>query len=668
MHSNSANLIHETCEQQLQVFMSTPSTIHKEKPKSSKQSEEKETYKTELLQLFQKAKSQRDRAYKHFNGKTLLEYIETNHSLSMGYVEDIEVEEWQSNTSTNLIRNKFIAVLAFLLEQLIQPEVSARNGKYTDARAVARDIEEVLHEQMDKNKYFQKYLDILIEAVGQGTVFVDTGYRRTKRDIKDIESFDPDTGKVKYKKKTITDYEGLFLKIIPVHEMYLGNMFVKDMKDQPFIFRRTVMDYFEAKAIYGNYPEFEKVNPWTGATTATDDQPDYKLFDQSDLVAGEAEVIIYQCRISDEMAIMVNGVLITEVGDPLPYDHKDYTVAKGVFNPFPDTEIAYGKSLAQEQMFNQEVADTLINMIVDRSYLSLFRPLLTEGREEVTSDIIVPGSNTNVTSDTKISAISGVGEPVTQAEIGVFQLIQNLQEQATPQQAGNASSPEGGAVAATQVLAQQQDAIRLMGLFGFTISFLIEDIMRLWMPNILQFEFTPEMNEKRELVYRSYFLKGRQVFDNKRRGVLEVRLSPVEEFPSKEQVYKEEEQYEKEAGEPKMIRYLDPELIRDYEMVVKVQANPNPRGSKMLERAQEEQFFTKFINDPYMNQEQIRRGLVELYDKDPEDYLVKQTEREMAMAEQQQQGQGGSNQINAQISSPINQANQQPSLNQLVNS
>jgi len=648
--------------------------IKKNNYQSSLQSKEKEEYKTDLFQLFHKAKKQRERGYKQFNGKTLIDYINLNHSLSMGYVGDIEVDEWQANTSTNLIRNKFVAVLAFLLDQMIQPEVSAQNGKFVDARAVSRDLEEILHENMQKNKYFQKYLDILIEAVGQGTVFVDTGYRRSKRDIKDIESYDPDTSNTKYKKKTIIDYEGLFIKVIPIHEVYLGNMFIKDIADQPFIFRRIRMDYDSAKTIYGNYIDFNKVNRWFGVNN-DEDEPDYKILDQADLVNGDVEILIYQSKPYDEMAIIINGVLITDIGQPLPYDHKEYTLAKGIFNPFPDTEFAYGKSLAHEQMFNQEVADNLLNMLLDKTYLSLFKPLATLGREEVTSDIVIPGSITSM-KDTEIRPIPGIGDPVTQGEVNVFQLIQSIQEQSTPQQAGNAASPKGDAVTASQVLAQQQDSIRLMGLFGFTIAFLLEDIAHLWLQVMLQFEFSPQINEKKEATYRSFFLSGRQVFKNKTRGVLEVRLStdiPLAGSPEEQDLldktFKEEEQFKKATGETKMIRYVDPEMVRNYELIVKIQANPNPRGSKLLERAQEEQFFSRFLQDPLINQEQVRRGLIELYDKDPDDYL-NTAEPQGQQPSQMPPGQGQTeSKIDSQIQAPINQQvnQQQPSLSQLIN-
>jgi hypothetical protein len=624
--------------------MLSPITISKEKFKPSIQSPEIEEFKSELLQLFIKAQAQRDKSYKQFNGMNLVSYVNQNHSLSMGYVGDVEVDDWQANTSTNLIRNKFIAILSFLLEQMIQPEVSAQNGRFVDARSVARDLEEIIKENMSNNKYFQKYLDVLIEAVGQGTVFVDTGYK--KRD------------------------SNIFMNVVPIHEVYLGNMFIKDIAEQPFVFRRVRMDYFQAKALYGSYKEFDKVNPFE-SKKATDDEPDYYIFDQSDLVNGEVELLIYQSKevhptdkTKDKcyIAILANGVLLTKPKEESPYEHKEYTIVKGVFNPFPDTKFAYGKSLPHEQMFNQEVADTLLNMIIDKTYLSIFRPLMTLGREEVTSDIVVPGAITPM-KDTEIKTIPGIGEPVTAGEMNVFQLIQNLQQASTPQQAGNASSPEGGTVSATQVLAQQQDAIRLMGLFGYTIAFLIEDITSLWLQIALQFEFSPEVKENNQLVYKNFFLKDRQVFDNKRRGVLEIRLSPIEQFPNVEQVYKEEEQFTKQTGEVKMIRYVDPEMVRDYGLIVKVQANPNPRASKALDRAIESEFFKTFLNDPYFNQEQLRRGLVELFDKDPEDYINTKNQMEENQMQQMAQGQPQpNNKVNSQI-----KAGMQPSLKQLVN-
>jgi len=613
-----------------------------------RQSQEKEEYKQRLVEQFRKAASLRHRSYHQFNNQTLIEYINTNHDLIIGRVRSRDQEGWRSNTSTQQVRNKFIVVLASLLSQLIQPEIHSNKANDPDSEKIARMMQELLKEEYERGSYFKQYLNMLIECVSQGTVFIETGYKEEWRKIKEIIKKDMKTGKLTFKEKEILNFKGLYNVVVPVDEVYLGNMFAQDMVDQPYIFRRQKVDYFHAERLYGNHADFELVQPFTSTNEGEDDEPDhFELFTHDDLNAGEVELIIYQSRPDDEMAILANGILLTEPGSPLPYDHKDYSLVKGIFSPF-DTRFAYGKSLAAEQMFNQEVADTLLNMLIDKTYLSIFPPLVSKGRDHITSDVIVPGSITPVDEDADVTTIGTVGQPVNGSETALLGLVRNLQDESTPPEAGRAQTDQGGRVTARQVIAQQQESARLLGLFGFTIAFLIEDLARLQLQNLLDFVLPQDLtDEQEELADKAFILRNRQVFKERVRGSMLIRPRAMEEQPTEKEMLIEEEELEKRMGQPVQVIYIDPESVRDYDLFVTVKANPQERHSDALKKALELEFFTTFNGNPLINQERLVRNLIEVFDKNPEEYVaIPQTQ---GLAPEQVQGQTGriSNQIQA---------------------
>lgn len=589
------------------------------------QSKEKRDFVSELFGLFTDAKTNRERTYSYFNDLRLVDYIQSNHNLTIGRVPILSQDDWRSNTSTQMVRNKFIDIVASLVSQMIQPEVTAQKSALPEAKKIAAVLQELLIEEASRNDWFKDYLDMILEAVSQGTVFVETGFIRKTRKIKEVLEKNLETGDFKFEEKEIIDFKGLFNNVVPIEEMYLGNMLTHRMEDQPFIFRRQVMDYVQAQQIYGKYTDWELVPIFSGAQEGEDGEPNFiREFDNSGLVVGQVEVITYQSRPDDEMAIIANGILLTKMNTPLPYDHKEYSIVKGMFNPF-DVRFAYGKAFPAEEMFNQSIADTLLNMLIDKTYLSIFPPMVVKGRDHVISDVIVPGAITPVDEDSNLETIGNIGQPVNGSEFNMFSLVQSIQQQTSVSQAGTSFTPQGGAISATQTIAQQDEAAQLLGLFGFTIAFLVEDLGRLQLQNILDFLLPGDIDdEETDVIENAFVLEGRQLFGDNRRGTMIVRAVPIENQPEVEEVFREEEEMKIARGENVQIVYLDPEKIRDYDFVVSVQANPQRRKTKSLEKALEFEFFQTFFQNPLVNQERLIRNMLEIFEKDPEEFLVPQ--------------------------------------------
>lgn len=604
-------------------LQSTELTLTEYTPAPYRPSKEEANYLSRLFLKFNSARQMRERKYTIVNDRSMEEYWRDSERRWISYIpESSQKKPWQAKAVKPVTRNKCIGIIANLLSLMIEPEIRAQRNNRT-SETVSSALKDIYEISEDLDQKTLKYLLTLVDAVSMGTAFVQEDYVQLKRKVKEIKKWNANLNKMEWKEKEIVDFEGFLSSIVSPYEVYLGNIFEFDMQKQPYFFRRTVVPFTQAKAEFGNYPNFSKVAP--GAGTTIDNEEEGFLFqaqESRDIAGDDVEILRYQSRFDDEMAIVINGVLMTAVGLPIPYDHKDYNVVKIVFEPL-STRFAYGKSLPDKIQAEQDIIDSLYRMVIDKTFLSIFPPLLAKGREKITTDVVVPGKITPVDTESEIAGIPGISGGVGN-EINILTMIEQSMDQSTldPQHLG---TPATGERTATQVIEAKAGAEKILGLFGFMIAFMIEKQADLRIQNILQFwakyERMVGSSDGAETV-KGVFEKENAVMRNGRTGTRTIEFLPPELTPTSTELFKEEFEAAR-RGRPMERIILDPEIIRDYKFHVQVKANPSQRMTEALRKALGLEFYDRFINNPLVGKEQLTRDAIRLFDKNPDELMVK---------------------------------------------
>lgn len=587
-----------------------------------------------VFKRFKDMQEQRQREYRILNNRSLETYWKDSEERWLSYIPPRRRKEWQAKVVRPVTRNRCIGIIALLLQGMMEPNVFAElDGENVEEVALA--INDLLDLSQELDRYELKYLLTLVDAVSLGTAFLSEDYVVLEREVKEVTSWDPSTGKVEFTKKKIEDFNGMQSSVVSPWELYLGNIFEFDLQKQPDMIRRTVMPFEQAKAEFGHLPGFSNVVPGFGQQEQTTEEDFfYQAQDVRDMRGDDVEVIRYFNRGQDLMALILNGVLLTQVDMPFPYAHKKYPFSKTVFEVLTP-RFAYGKSLPDKMQGEQDVIDTLYRMIIDKTFISIFPPLLAKGNEKVNADIIFPAKITPVASETEVTSIAGLTNGVGN-EINVLSMIESSMNQSSvhPQLLG---TPAGGERSATQVMETRRGAEQLLGLFGYMIAFLIEDHGDLRIQNILQFwaRYEPLLDSRsgRSNQVRGLFEARDKVLKNGKTGTRQIRFLPVELAPSSEAL-RQQELAMAEQGKNIQFVYLDPARLRDYKTYLRVKASPQDRLTPALKKALGLEFYDRFIQNPFVSAEKLTRDTVRLFDKNPDE--VMKSAQEVQAAQQQQ--------------------------------
>ena len=575
---------------------------------------------SKLKLLFQTSQQARRTTYSLLNNRTPEQYWRDSEQRWISFVPQERQKFWQSRVVKPITRNKCVGVIASMMGQFIQPDITAkRDGIISEE--IAGAVKDLIEESQNSDRYELKQLMTYVDAVSKGTSYIQEDYVVAERKIKEIKSWDPITGETQFEEKTILDFEGFTSSIVSPFEIYLGNIFEPDLQKQPWMFRRVVMPYATAQHRYKDYKDWDSVVP--GASDVSDESAEERVFNeaffQRDLEGDEVEILTYQSRWDDQIAIVANGVLLTDVDSPIPYTHKKYNLAKIIFEPLSN-RFAYGKSLPDKIQGEQDVIDTLYRMIIDKTFLSIFPPLLSKGSELLTTDIIVPGKITPIDSEGDLLVPKGLGGGVGN-EIGVLNLIESSMNASTldPQLLG---VPAGGERSATQVLETKRGAQTILGLFGFMIAFGVQDWLDLRIQNILQFWAQAErsvLKDGERTTVRNVFQMKNKELRGGDIGLREIEFGLPEFAPTSAELFQQKIKDRKKGKKIEKI-FLNPAAIREYTFWVDVKANPSERTSPELRKALGLEFYDRFIQNDLVDKQKLTNQTIKLMDHDPSDF------------------------------------------------
>ena len=526
---------------------------------------------------------------------------------------------WRSRAIRPVVRNKCISIAAHATARLIFPKIFAYDSASDEQEDAARLIEDLMEWAGDESNYPYTALMRVITAMSSPA---SIGYTEYGEVMKYIKTERGDDGKWKQELRRDESYPCFMDSVVPVNQLYIQNMFEPDIQRQGWLIWRKVYSYSEAQVKYGRVDNFKYVRP--GVQTIYDDanRTFYYVYDPN-MRQENVEEIIYWNKNMDLKVIKVNNIFMTPCDNPNPRADKLYPFDKFGYEPI-NNRFFYYKSLAFKLQHDADIINTLYQMVIDGTYLSIFKPMINVGGEIITSDVIVPGAVTTFSDPNSDLRAINVGSDLRSGLETLAVVEKSIDESSQePLQSGQ---NQNGTQTAYEINKMEQNANTILGLFLQMIQKHVKDFGKLRLGDILQYLTLPEVSDitgEPEMTYKTFFLKPEGGSHKNKKIVFDANL----EVPTKDELDESYKLLDEENQRKITIIKANPILVRELKYMITI--NPdvlNPR-SEDLERAYTLETYDRLVNNPSTDQEAALKLLLstdKLTKENPDKFIAKQ--------------------------------------------
>lgn len=530
---------------------------------------------------------------------------------------------WRSRALRPIVRNKCMSIAAHATARLIFPKIFAYNEQSDEQKEAAQVMEDLMEWSGDMSNYPYVALMRVITAMASPASIGYTEYGEVTRTVKTEKD---ENGTWIEKKIRDQAYPEFMDEVVPVMQLYIQNMFEPDIQKQGWLIWRKVYSFSEAQIKYnGVYENFKYVRP--GVQTVYDDanRTFYYVYDPN-MRSEDVEEIIYWNKNLDLKIIMVNRVMMTACDNPNPRQDKLYPFDKFGYEPIHN-RFFYYKSLAFKLQQDANVINTLYQMVIDKTYLSIFPPMVNVGGEIIASDVIVPGAVTTLSdSNADLRAINPGNPNALKDGIESIDMVQKSIDDSSqdPIQQGQDSA---GSQTAYEISRLENNANTVLGLFLQMIAKHVKDFGTLRLGDILQHLTVPDVMSIEggdpELVYKTFFLKN-----GEKSKKIEFDLDMPDEMTSDDYLNMSYDLLTEEESKKMAIAKVNPSMFRELKYMVTISPDVENPKSSGLERAYALEDFDRMILHPEIfDPEETGKLLLSnnpLTKNKPSDYLAKQ--------------------------------------------
>lgn len=535
--------------------------------------------------------------------------------------------QWRSRAIRPIIRNKCMSIAAHATSRLIFPKIFAFNKDSEEQKDAAEVMEDLMEWSGDVSNYPFVALMRVITAMSSPASIGYTEYGEVMRTVKTEQNDDGS-----WKEEIIRDesYPCFMDEVVPVTQLMIQNLFEPDIQRQGWLIWRKVYAFSEAQNKYnGVYENFQYVRPGVQTIYSDANNTFYYVYDPN-MRSEDVEEVIYWNKNLDIKIIMVNRVMLTKWNNPNPRKDKLYPFDKFGYEPI-NNRFFYYKSLSFKLQHDSEIVNTLYQMVIDGTYLSIFKPMVNVGGEIIASDVIVPGAVTTLSDPNADLRAINVGSDLKAGleTLGVVEKSINESSQ-EPLQGGQDSNQPGGTTA-YEISRLEANANTVLGLFLQMIAKHVRDFGKLRLGDIVQHLTLPEVmqiegKEDAELVYKTFFLKaGAKGGMNKK---IQLDNSLPDELSKEEHLDLSYDLLAEEKEKDMTISRVNPGLFRELKYMVTVSPDiMNPRSMELERAFNLEEYDRMVMAPPGMFDPQETAKLLLTSNpatvKDPDKYLAK---------------------------------------------
>jgi hypothetical protein len=401
------------------------------------------------------------------------------------------MDDWQSNIVPPFTTSVVEAALSELIDQTLQPTVQARKREYVPHATVINFVKDYTWD-IGYGDYE------LYKAIKQNLVLGTTAwqeyYWQDKRSVKQIVDYDPKTGREKFKDIEIMDYDDAYGEAINLWDVWFDPQ-ARSVNTGPYkaqdVIRRYIMhiDTFKKTFVGSKWDKFNLcrfVKPGGDTAYYQFYQPP-KGIDHGSYV----EVIWHWMRNPDCLVIAANDVPFF-IG-PNPYQHKQlpFATSQDIVDPWS----IYGKGEPKLLESIQDELTTGRRMRLDRQKLDIFKMIFVSNRETLTDQDLIPAPMKPVYVD-DVDSIkpfeygdinpSAYREEVLLKEDGAR--VTGIDDRA------QSISPRGSTATESAIL-KEATLKRLRMKIWILSRTLLQEQIRLRVPNIIQYYKTPKIHE-----------------------------------------------------------------------------------------------------------------------------------------------------------------------------
>lgn len=572
-------------------------------------SEDEREYVSALHKKLKEARDQRDQTYDEWDGMDYITHYEANEKAANTFIPPKKNRE-DTNFQSGTIRQKVFALLSALVNLNLSPDIETYDKEGLRIQALGNAMEDIFDKSAEldgdeEKKYLRHY-----ELLKQGTVFVEEVWDEKRKKVKKMKGKFKGKLKVDWDEKVEKAFAHPSRNVIPGPNVYLGDMTKYDISDQPFIFTVDIKSYSEAKMIFGDWDrwqnvprQLQKLDPQEKETVLS---PNWRLLEMRE---NFVEIVRYQDKWNNEIAVLCNGVLMTPIGLPLPYGFDEYTIAQQNLEPI-HIKFAYGKSLVSRIRNKTALLDELLRLGVLKTQKSFIPPYLNLSGRILSSRVLMPGKISHgIPANSLIPINDKETQGVSNAELAMIKEIQESinSETTSPTFSGQQAK---GSPTATEIIELQRQAKMVLGLTIFAVSTLEWKLSWLRLKNILNNWFSREdtmVDEVRGEIKSRY--RNISVSKQIEGGGMGRRIIiPTKEIPSSEAIKESEDILSEQQGMPVRLIFLNPDEVNSAKLTWQISIRAKEKKSseieKLLFRAemQDAMMFGPLLNMDYLSE------------------------------------------------------------------
>lgn len=578
----------------------------------------------------------RARSYKEFGRhpgadsgwRNLISFVDDSERRFMGLIpiQSDLMEDWQSRIFVNITRDIVVSWLAKTAMSGVKMKFSATDTKGR-LDMMRTHLIDKLHEQSRKSdqERFTQFI-LSMEGTVKGTSIAYEGYRDERRSIREITSYNPATGEVKWK-KVEKRKAGVVRERVPIDEFYVGNPKQPMMMKQPDVIWAQTIHIDEAAMDFSKFPGWKKVIENGGSSWREfENEPYYRSDFYTMMGHDTCRIVRYYNRIKDEYIVIANDVLL--YNGPMPFHHKEYPFEAFRFET--NMDLFWGNSLPNKFAANQDMVNGLWNMGLDRMVLALNKPIMTDD-DEVIDTVWTPNAILKVGDKDSYKEM-----PMDPPDAAYFSMLQ-LAQKFTMDNSGiiggsSGTTPRGGKITARQALLMEEQAREIMGLSLNNLEQFEARCSKLRTQNLLQFSVLPDVQEvvgkegaadyKNFILDRSFRVDDTDLSDGTR-GNVQIRFVDEKNAPTVEDIEVEEEVAFMQ-GENLEILVVSPSYIRNLDIDVTPVPGSSFERSEVIKQEQEREFWMDMKTTPNVDQVEVDRDYIKSRGKDPDRLIITQ--------------------------------------------
>lgn len=538
-----------------------------------------------LQKKLERSRNQRDTTHDELDGMTFVESWQAEEKAANTYIQP-KINPDDPNFQSGIQRDSLIDIVANVVVNMdLSPNIRAYDSNQIELSSLGLAIEAIDHKCTRLENDDEKQVQRAMELLKHGYYFVEELWEERWHWAKKwINEFDGHIANAKWTKKMRKLWARPCRNLLSGLLVYLGDVTVYDSDYQPYMFTVKYRSYEDAESEYGREDKDGK-NIWDRWKYVTKQRQDYatelgpqiiyNTWRLTEVTNNQVEEIHYQDPWGNEFAIMLNGVLMTPIGMPLPWGYDGYNIVQQNLEPI-HPYWAYGGSLIKRMKANAAIYDELKKMGVLKTQKSFAPPYINISGKVVSRRVFMPG---------KISMGLKVGDlqPLHQKEVeGVtaseLQMIQSIQQEITKKTQPPISAGGKGSNNA-MIMAQQQQAKVAVGWFLFFITLGEQKLAWKRIFNLLAHWFDPtdtKIDAVKEKLVKQYRITSEEAtLSGRGRGTRMV--IPTDQEVSQDDVQATQDQLEKEKGQPYEVIAIKADEIKTAELTWEVTCIPKEK-------------------------------------------------------------------------------------------